>query len=211
MLKTIFPVRRRDGVTHADLLQQWEHVHAPHVRDLVQPLHYHITFFHGDDPALDGIAELWLRDRAHLEEFWGPNPHPHIGDDGFANYIDPTKTRGILTDEFVQVNGSAAGTKLTGLVKAAEGQERSHVFDQWLRVHAPNFCRAVAKRHGVTRYVVNQATNANAPYDGAAEVWGESADAINATLALLEEDGFAALLDPAETQLFLGRELHIIP
>lgn len=210
MLKTIFTVRRRDGVSHADLLHTWEHVHAPHVRDLVQPVHYHVTFFDGDDPAYDGVAELWLRDRAHLDEFFGPNPHPNIGDDGFANYIDAAKTRGIISDEFVQVNGPAAGAKLTALVKAAPGQDRAHVFDQWLRVHAPNVCNAIAKGRGVTRYVVSHATNANAPYDGAAEIWGESAEAINATLALAEDDGFAACVDPGETQIFMGRELHIV-
>ena len=70
MLKVIATVVRRANIPHEELVKVWEGVHAPHVVKMAQPLRYRITFFDPqqtpDDPGLDGMAELWFRDKKHF-------------------------------------------------------------------------------------------------------------------------------------------------
>ena len=71
MLKVIATVVRRAHLSHEELVKVWEGVHAPHVVKIAQPERYRITFFDPqqavDDPGLDGMAELWFRDKRHFD------------------------------------------------------------------------------------------------------------------------------------------------
>ena len=79
MFKILATVIRRATVSHDELVRVWETVHAPHVVKIAKPERYRITFFEqpeaGDEPGqasdqapgLDGMAELWFRDKQHYD------------------------------------------------------------------------------------------------------------------------------------------------
>ena len=44
-MKWIVPVKRRLGVSRDELFDEWEHLHAAHVRNFAKPEQYRVTFF----------------------------------------------------------------------------------------------------------------------------------------------------------------------
>ena len=44
MVKVVFLVKRREGVTHEQLIAHWQDPHIPAVRESVKPDHYRVTF-----------------------------------------------------------------------------------------------------------------------------------------------------------------------
>ena len=61
MVKVVFLVKRREGVTHEQLIAHWQDPHIPAVRESVMPDHYRVTFFEpGDHVPYDGMAIFWF-------------------------------------------------------------------------------------------------------------------------------------------------------
>jgi uncharacterized protein (TIGR02118 family) len=66
--------------------------------------------------------------------------------------------------------------KVIGIIKRPEGMEFEAFKTWWLTEHAPK----VKQWPGLTKYSINLCTTENQSFDGVAEVWFESKDAMNA-------------------------------
>ena len=215
MFKILATVIRRAAVSHDELVRVWETVHAPHVVRIAKPERYRITFFDqseaGDDPGLDGMAELWFRDEQHYDTTIGRNAPPEIMDDRFSDYADITKGNWLTVTEHLNVDGptSRATTKFTFFVKRRAGVARAELDRHWLETHVPNVAAAVERTPGARRYTVNLVDPAKERrYDGIAQLWLDG-DAPGAPeLVGLEPDGFRDLV---QTPLMArGHEIRIV-
>ncbi len=215
MLKVIATVVRRENISHAELVKIWEEVHAPHVVKIAQPKRYRITFFEpqqsSDDPGLDGMAELWFRDKRHFDTSIGREAPPEIMADRFSEYADLTKGAWLSVTEHINVDGptSRDTTKLVYFVKRRTGIERSHLDQYWLNTHVPNVAAAIRRTPSAMRYTVDLVDPARERvYDGVAQISINGPDASFSDLQGFEPDGFGELVEPL--LMARGHEIRIV-
>ena len=215
MLKVLATVVRRANISHEELVKVWEGVHAPHVKKIAQPERYRITFFDpqhtADDPGLDGMAELWFRDKRHFETTIGREAPPEILADRFNEYADLTKGTWLSVTEHVNVDGPTTRetTKLVYFVKRREGIERSALDRYWLDTHVPNVAAALRRTPSARRYTVDLVDPARERvYDGIAQI---SLDGQNPSFADVQNyvpDDFDKLIQPL--LMSRGHEIRIV-
>src|SRR5687768_15594328 len=72
MLKLVGLAKRKPGMSLEDFGRYWAEKHAAIAKDLPGLRRYVVSPFigdiNGDEPAWDGMAELWFDDRAALEQ-----------------------------------------------------------------------------------------------------------------------------------------------
>jgi uncharacterized protein (TIGR02118 family) len=103
MIKLVYCISRKPGLSPQAFSDYWEHVHGPlgrripGLRRLVQS--HPVRHPHGFPPAdFDGMAELWFDDLAALEAARrSPEWQTSTADE--ANFIDPTRCALFLTVE----------------------------------------------------------------------------------------------------------------
>ena len=215
MFKVIATVVRRANISHEELIKVWEEVHAPHVKKIAQPERYRITFFDpqqaADDLGLDGMAELWFRDKRHFDTRMGREAPPEILADRFNEYADMTKGTWLSVTEHVNIDGPTMRetTKLVYFVKRREGVERSTLDRYWLDIHAPNVAAALRRTPTARRYTVDLVDPARERvYDGIAQI---SLDGRNPSFADVRDyvpDEFDTLIQPL--LLSYGHEISIV-
>lgn len=215
MLKVIATVVRRAHVSHAELLKAWEGVHAPHIVKIVQPERYRITFFDpqeaADDPGLDGMAELWFRDKRHFDTTIGREAPPEIMDDRFHEYADLSKGAWLSVTEHLNIDGPTTRdtTKLVYFVKRREGVERSTLDRYWLETHVPNVATALRRTPTARRYTVDLVDPArDRVYDGIAQISLEGQNPSFSDVRDYVPDGFDALIQPL--LMSRGHEVRIV-
>lgn len=103
MIKLIYCITKRKGMTDAEFSAYWERVHGPiargipGLRKLVQS---HAIRIPGDAraPDFDGVAELWFDDAEALLEARASHAWRLSGLDE-ANFIDETRVAYLVTEE----------------------------------------------------------------------------------------------------------------
>ena len=215
MLKVIATVTRRANIAHEELVKVWEKVHAPHVVKMAQPLRYRITFFDPqqtpDDPGLDGMAELWFRDKRHFDTTIGREAPAEIMADRFNEYADFNKGTWLTVTEHLNIDGSTTRetTKLVYFVKRREGIERSALDKYWLETHIPNVAAALRKTPTARRYTVNLVDPARERiYDGIAQIWMDGPNPSFADVTSYEPDQFNEMVQPL--LISRGHEIRIV-
>src|SRR5215510_1503964 len=203
MLKVIATVVRRAHISHEELVKVWEEVHAPHVKKVAQPQRYRITFFDpqqtADDPGLDGMAELWFRDKRHFDTTIGREAPPEIMADRFNEYADFSKGTWLSVTEHVNVDGPTTRetTKLVYFIKRREGIKRSDLDRFWLETHVPNVVAALRRTPTARRYTVDLVDPARERvYDGIAQISLEGPHPSFADVKDYQPDGFQELVQP---------------
>jgi hypothetical protein len=214
----MMPLRRREGISHDELVAHWQDVHAPGVKAHMRPDRYSVTFFDPRDgkAAFDGMPAIAYDDAARSKAMSGRNMPAEVANDGFGDRIEMPMTR-IQVVENVIVAGPGAGPatpvdrgsayKMTFFVRAREDQDLEHVHRHWLEIHAPNVASDFVAAGGV-RYVVNLADRAagEQPFAGVAELWYRDRDAFKGHK--IADDGFVALT--TNSHALSGRELVVV-
>ncbi len=103
MVKLVYCITRRPGMSVEEFSQYWLHVHGPigrripGLRRLVQS---HPVRHPADlrPPSFDGMAELWFDDLDALQAA-RRTPEWRMSTDDEANFIDETRTALFLTQE----------------------------------------------------------------------------------------------------------------
>ena len=212
MLKWITTVKRRTGVDREALFDHWENKHAPNVVRLLQPEQYRITFFDPEDDggiAMDGMAEIWFRNRAHFDHSVGPDIPLARETDGFGEYSNYEDGFALLTSERVVVNGAVGpeDTKLALFVKRRPEVAQKSLFHYWTNKHIPLVKEEVQRSPDALRYTVALADQGlDGPYDGMGAIWFRDKDAQLADLRRTP-DGFR---DLQSFVIVRGREITIV-
>jgi hypothetical protein len=216
MFKMIATVVRQAHVSHAELVKVWEHVHAPHVLKIAKPERYRITFFDlqeaDEDPGLDGMAELWFRDKRHFDTTIGREAPPEIMADRFSDYADMRKGAWLSVTEHLNVDGPTTRdtTKLVYFVKRKASVERAALDRYWLDIHVPNVAAALRRTPTARRYTVDLIDPARERvYDGIAQISLEGEHPSFATdVTSYEPDQFPDFIQPM--LVARGHELRIV-
>ena len=103
MIKLVYCITKKTGLTDEQFFHYWEHVHGPmaarlpHLRRLVQS---HRITVAGDkfQPDYDGMAALWFDDAAALLAARQSPEWKAITEDE-ANFIDHTKVAYFVSEE----------------------------------------------------------------------------------------------------------------
>jgi hypothetical protein len=202
MLKWIVAVKRRDGVSHEELVDFWEHTHIPHVRELARPVGYRVTFFDPGQPEVDcdGMAELTFRDEAHFDSTVGRNAPPNLRADGFSRFSSSLPIQ-LFTDERVNVDGETTrhDLKISFFATRRAGVTVDAFHEHWLGVHLPNVKAAVERTPSAVRYVVNLSRPGSpSSFDGMAAIWFRDPAATFTDLGLTD-DGYVGLIGDSLT------------
>jgi uncharacterized protein (TIGR02118 family) len=105
VIKLIYCITRKPGMTHEEFFRYWKEVHGPigaripGLRRLVQS---HGLGLPGDGktPDFDGVAELWFDDAAALlAARASPEWRASTADE--ENFIDPSRTAYLVSEEHV--------------------------------------------------------------------------------------------------------------
>lgn len=214
MFKWIGIVRRREGVSHDEIVDAWQNVHVPHVKGFADLVHYRITFFDGDQPGVDydGMAELTFRDQEHFDNTFGKHAPPERDADGFGQYIAPDGLTSLFVREYVNVDGETSrdDVKISFFAKRKANLALEEFQAHWMDVHLPNVRAAVERTPSALRYVVNLVQpGTEAPYDGMASIWFRDRNATLGDLVGLKDDGYIGLV--GNSMMVRGHEIVAVP
>ena len=180
-----------------------------------EPDRYRVTFFEsradGSPSPYDGLAELWFRDREHLDAWYGEESQR--GADNFNELVDSDGCFRLITTEYVMVDGDASreSEKVVYLVKRRDDVSSADFFRHWREVHAPNVRAAVERTEGCLRYAISHAVaGERGAYDGIAEIWWRDGEARRRGLQGVEDDGFGRLTDPNSIEVLVGHEFAVV-
>jgi len=102
MIKLVYCITRRPGMSLEEFSRYWHDVHGPigrripGLRRLIQS--HPIADPAGGPPSFDGMAELWFDDLAALQSA-RQSPEWRISSDDEARFIDHTRTASFVTTE----------------------------------------------------------------------------------------------------------------
>jgi len=112
MIKLIYCITRKPGLSIAEFQCYWRETHAPiaaripGVRRYVQ-CHVLPQLYNGDNaPAYDGAAELWFDDLESMRQGMR-SPEVQAAREDERNFIDHSKVFAIVTEENVVVGAEA--------------------------------------------------------------------------------------------------------
>jgi hypothetical protein len=206
MLKLVVLVRRREGLSHDELVAHWQNAHMPAVIKHVQPDQYRVTFFDAADDAsdakqYDGMAVLWFKDAEKAKRWYTTADLATELGDGFFEMTDQ-KPAVLVCEEYVVVDGPrpADAVKVTGLLRRKAEVDADTFYKSWLEDHAPNVSGTLKSTPGGLRYVVSHATlgGSKPEYAGLAEVYYTDNAAASAHMRQLGRDNFLKYTKPAE-------------
>jgi uncharacterized protein (TIGR02118 family) len=192
MYKHIALLVRKEGMSHEEFVDHWQHNHTPIAKDIEGVVRYHQVLPSDPENAeFDGIAELYFED---LDEL-----HAALGSPGSRDY-DPTKEIATKAredvDNFLAIDERprfiGEETVWKDEVETTDGLYKHSAFlvrqddmtheefrDYWENNHSP-LARDI---EGVVRYhTVYPSDPENAEFDGVAELYFETLDDLHEAL-----------------------------
>jgi uncharacterized protein (TIGR02118 family) len=186
MLKTITFIKRKPGMDREKFGEYWRTRHAqivtrlPGLRRYVQ-CHTIPSGYRKGEPVYDGVAEVWfdstdaMRETANTAEYRAVRADEH-------NFIDVPKIGFIIADERVQKDGATTPSMahLVEFVTRKPGMSVEAFQHHWSAIHGPLGAKIPMVRRYVQCHVRPSAyrDGRQPPYDGVAEVWFDSTDAM---------------------------------
>src|ERR1043166_5834860 len=143
MVKVIAILKRKPGMSVEDFQKYWLTTHAdsvsrmPGVRRYVQS-HTLLSGYRKGEPIYDGIAELWFDNTDALRALASTAEYAGVMADE-VNFIDPTKRKSIVTDEYVIKDGPIPhdAVKNIEFVTHKPGMPIEAFQKHWREVHGP--------------------------------------------------------------------------
>jgi len=222
MVKVLTFIKRKSGMPIDEFQTYWRTQHPkvvtrlPGIRRYVQS-HVLAETYAKREPVYGGIAEVWAADDTDAFRTMTKSPaHPDLVADE-AKFIDRAQMGVIVTEELVAKDGAVGPEALKGVEFFKKRTELS--VEDFQRHWRDKHAALAANVPGLQRYVMS-ATRSSAyaagrtpPYDGAASMWFESADALKAAGASAEYQALIAdrahFLGTLQPQFIMTRE-HVI-
>lgn len=199
------PIRRRDGVTHDEVVRHWRAVHMPAVIAHMTPRHYSVTIFEQpegasarrDGTVFDGLASVTYDDPAVARREQVTAMPAEVAGDGFGALIRRSDRLQCTAHVIVDGPRPPGCHKIVGLVRPGAGHTVEEGWRCWLEEHAPNVATGFEAGGGL-RYVVSLADRheQDPPYVGLAELWFRDRQAARSHLARVRPDRFLDLTIP---------------
>lgn len=194
MIKVISLFKRKPELSLEAFADHWINVHAELVRQVPEIRRYVQSqtipsAYRTEEPVYDGMAELWYDDTAAMRRAAAAPVSREAFEDN-RNFLDFSTFVSIHTEEVIQLDGPTNPS----MVKLAEfpirpsrlTPEEFHRY--WSEVHGP----LATKIPQMRRYVQSHARLSSyrdgrrPTFDGVAEVWFDSTDAMRESAKTLE-------------------------
>jgi uncharacterized protein (TIGR02118 family) len=186
MVKWISVLKRKPGMSVEAFQEYWRTTHAelvkkiPELRRYTQ-CHTLLSGYRKGEPAYDGVAELWYDDTDAIRRIAGlPESQAALADE--RNFVDRSTTAFLLTEERVQKEGPTNGSmvKLVEFITRKPGMDVEAFQEYWRTAHGPLAAKIPMIRRYVQCHTRLSAYRAGRQplYDGVAEVWADSTDAL---------------------------------
>lgn len=187
MIKTLGLFKRKPGLSVEDFRAYWLNDHAAVIRKIPELRRYvaSITLpgaYRNREPLYDGISEAWFDDEHALRNNADTPPRRAASADD-ANFVDMSKYAAIVTDEVIQKEGVPRGKdaiKVLSFLTRKPGTSVADFQAYWLTHHGPLAAKIPQARRYVQCHVRPSAyaDAKNPPYDGVAEMWFDSFQAL---------------------------------
>jgi len=183
---------RKDGMSHEEFREYWEHEHTPLAKDIEGVVRYHTVYPTDPDNAeFDGIAELYFRSLDDLHDALGSpgsrdyDPTREVAAaarEDVDNFLDIERRPRFIGEEVIRKNevGATDGLyKHSAFLVRKDGMSHEEFREYWEHEHTP-----LAKDiEGVVRYHTVYPTDPdNAEFDGIAELYFRSLDDLHDAL-----------------------------
>ncbi len=222
MVKAIYFIKRKPGMSLEDFRRYWLTTHAnlvrkvPELRRYVQS-HTLDSGYRRHEPVYDGIAELWYDDTATMRRI-ADTPASRAAADDDANFIDMPSFDFVLTGERVQVDGAVREgmPKLISFIKRKAGMDVGAFQAYWANHHGPLASKIPGLRRYVQCHVRPSAYRGGREphYDGVPETWFDDIDAMRASEQTPEYRAVRAdeanFLAPGRLPFIITREYVIV-
>jgi uncharacterized protein (TIGR02118 family) len=186
MVKTIIVLKRKSGMRVEAFQEYWRTTHAELVKKVPELRHYAqchtlLSGYRKGEPVYDGVAELWYDDTEAMRRITdAPESKAALADD--QHFLDTSRMAFLLTEEYVQKDGptDASMVKLIEFVHRKPGMAVEAFQDYWRTVHGPLAVKIPMIRRYVQCHTRPSAYRAGRQpiYDGVAQVWFDSTDAM---------------------------------
>lgn len=186
MVKTITFIKRKPGMNLDEFGHYWHTQHAgivtrlPGLRHYVQ-CHTIPSGYRNGEPLYDGVAEVWFDSTDAMRETGKTAEYRAVRADE-PNFIDLAKIGFIIADERVQKDGplEPSMVHLVEFVRRKSGMEVEPFQAHWNGTHGPLGAKIPMVRRYVQSHVRPAAYRGGRQplYDGVAEVWFDSTDAM---------------------------------
>jgi uncharacterized protein (TIGR02118 family) len=186
MVKAFNFFKRKPGLSVDDFCNYWLNEHAAIIRAIPDLRKYiaSITLpsaYRSREPIFDGISEVWFDDENAMRATTDSAPRRAASTDD-AKFVDMMTTGSIITDEIIQKDGKPieGGVKMFSLLTRKPGIDVAAFQAYWRTNHGP----LAAKIPQVRRYIQchtrpsSYADGKTPRYDGVAELWFDSFDAV---------------------------------
>ena len=186
MVKALNFFKRKPGLNVDDFRNYWLNQHSAIIRAIPELSKYvaSITLpsaYRNHEPLYDGISEAWFDDEAVLRATADSAPRRAATADD-AKFVDMSKAGSIIVDEIIQKEGTPGdgAVKMFSLLTREPGTDVAAFQTYWRAHHGP----LAAKIPQVRRYVQchvrpsGYAGGASPRYDGVAELWFDSFNAV---------------------------------
>ena len=217
MMKMIVLVSRKQGMSPDAFHEYWREEHpavldaapadVPPMRKYVQN-HTLSSVYESRDPTIDGVVEVWFDDAQAVDAFFG---HEY-----YEEHVRPDEERFTNHDrtEFFMAQETAVDTnpvteemvKVFVPVARREGMTPEEFHRHWRGDHLDHIAGAETWNSSVEHYVQNHAINefaaADVAYDGLAELWFSTPDAL---AEWLDERGTTGIMGP-ESERFIDTD-----
>ena len=189
MIKAIYFIKRKPGMDVAAFQNYWISTHAaivkkvPELRKYVQ-CHTLLSGYRKGQPIYDGVAEMWFDDIETMRRIAESPDSKAAQADDYA-FIDMPMPF-VLTREQVQKDGATdpSMVKLVEFIFRKPGMDVEQFQDYWRTIHGPIAAKIPQMRRYVQSPVLLSAYSEGRRrpvYDGVAEVWFDSTDAMRAS------------------------------
>jgi uncharacterized protein (TIGR02118 family) len=188
MVKIVYLVRRKRGMGVEEFRNYWWAVHGPiaakmpGLRRYIQS-HTNLSGYRKGEPVWDGIAEILFDDeKAVSRAVESPEGRATAADT--AKFLDLSISDSILTVEHILKDGptDTPHVKFISFIRRKASMDPQAFRSYWRDQHGP----LATKLPGLRRYVQSHVPlsayqdGAEPRYDGVAEMWFDSTDAIRA-------------------------------
>jgi uncharacterized protein (TIGR02118 family) len=189
MVKVIVLFRRKPGMDLAEFADYWANQHADFVRRVPGISRYVQSQtlaggYRSGTPVFDGMAEIWY-DRVSDMQLAAASAAARDALEDDRHFLDMSSMITLLTDEVLQKECSVNPS----MVKLAEFPHRRNDLEPgdfhryWTEVHGPLAAKIPQIRRYVQSHVRPSAYRGGRQplYDGVAQVWFDSTDAMRAS------------------------------
>lgn len=220
MIHIHYFITRKPTLGDAEFHRYWRETHGPIAARIQQSKRYvqsHRIPYAGTNSPYDGEAEVLIESLESLAQLRQSREYLEGALADERNFIDLTRVEWMATRDHVIVDGPTGAPLVKGVwqLKRKAGMPLGEFRKYWIDVHGALGAKLPGLRRYVQSHLMDEAyLYAEPAYDGVAQLWFDSADAMKAAFESpagkdLTADG-PKFIDNAKLRFFVAQENIVV-